>query len=175
MSSLSEPSWGLLFSSVLFRSDLVERKAIIDSFEEKWGKSHYFFHPYFPMKEYYSKEMGDEDKLERFFLISKKTSSRSVLTPAKIWATDFENSHLKDGARKVNMDIGVLSLENVQLATGKNFVHRIYLDKGVFSDLNLTFKGKSFIPLPWTYPDYKNLEVIEIFNWMRTYLLIQLN
>ena len=101
MSSLSEPSWGLLFSSVLFRSDLVERKELIDSFEEKWRKSH--------------------------------------------------------------------------LATGKNFVHRIYLDKGVFSDLNLTFKGKSFIPLPWTYPDYKNLEVIEIFNWMRTYLLIQLN
>lgn len=174
MSALYEPLEGLLFTSILFRSDLLDKRELIADFEKSWGPTLYFSHPYFPMKDYYSKEMGERKALERFFLVSKTPCSRTEILPAKIWATDYEDSFLEGKARKVNMDIGLLSLENVQLATGKNFIHRIYLGKGVFSDLNLIFQEKSFSPLSWTYPDYANSEVIEIFNWMRTFLLLSL-
>jgi Domain of unknown function (DUF4416) len=55
--------------------------------------------------------------------------------------------------RTVNLDPGLLTEENVLLATGKNYSHRVYLRDGVFADLALVYRKGEYRPLPWTYPD----------------------
>jgi hypothetical protein len=44
--------------------------------------------------------------------------------------------------------------EQVVLATGKRFSHRIYMGQGIYADLTLIYHKKAFQKLPWTYPDY---------------------
>ena len=143
--------------------------------ENKWGESSYFTHPFFPMKEYYSKEMGDPKLLQRLFGVSLSLQSRDDFLGAKIWSTDKENQMSQVDScgvkfRTLNLDLGCLSLENMQLATGKPYAHRIYLGKGVYSDLTYLFQNKSYEPLSWTYPDYREKEIINFFNSVRSSL-----
>ncbi len=60
------------------------------------------------------------------------------------------------------------------LATGKNYLHRIYLGRGVYADLTLIYEKGGFQPLPWTYPDYASPEVRAVLALMRERLLDQL-
>jgi hypothetical protein len=94
-----------------------------------------------------------------------------MIVTAKLWATFEEEKREvkkeKQAFRVVNIDVGCLSLENLQLATGKPFSHRIYLGKGVYSDLTYLFRKKTFEVLPWTYPDYRENEILRFFNLAR--------
>lgn len=53
------------------------------------------------------------------------------------------------------------------LASTKDFMHRIYLDHGIYAEITLTYQNKSFRSWDWTYPDYKTQEYIDIFNKIR--------
>lgn len=60
-----------------------------------------------------------------------------------------------DGARRVNLDPGLVTLERLLLASGKNFTHRVYLGSGIWADLTLIYnKRQGWVDLPWTFPDY---------------------
>ena len=124
MSLLQVPTKAFFFASFLFRKDLVSEDSIKTMWEKKWGESFYFHHPFFPMKEYYSKEMGDSNLLQRLFGVSLILQNREDFVQGKIWSTEkeIEMSHKEKlglKARTVNIDLGCLSLENIQLATGK--------------------------------------------------------
>ncbi len=164
MSLLKIPTPGFLAGSFLFCDDKFEISELKNIWTTKFGPSIFFKHSYFPMKDYYSKEMGDADKLNRFFAISLGLISREKLVPAKLWSTDLECVHSVDGARILNLDMGLLTLENFSLATGKNFCHRIYLGEGVFSDLTYIYEAKSFKTVSWSYPDYAHAEIVDFFN-----------
>jgi len=60
-----------------------------------------------------------------------------------------------------------LSAAKVVLATTKNFDHRIYLGKGIYGDVHLRYRGNKFIMNEWTYPDYKDMIVIDFFARLR--------
>lgn len=172
MSLLQPPTKSFFFASFLFRKDIVIIDSIKSMWEKKWGESLYFQHSFFPMKEYYSKEMGDPSLLQRLFGVSTTLQSRDDFVNGKIWSTEKEielSYSVKQGfkSRAINIDIGCLSLENMQLATGKPYSHRIYLGKGVYSDLTYIYKNKSYRPLLWTYPDYREEEIIQFFNSIR--------
>jgi hypothetical protein len=79
------------------------------------------------------------------------------------------------GGRRINIDPGLLSMENLVLATGKNFTHRIYLQKGIFAEVTLLFQKGKFVTLPWTYPDYASEETTAILSHIRTQLGTDLN
>jgi hypothetical protein len=64
--------------------------------------------------------------------------------------------------------------ERLILATGKNYVHRVYLSKGIYADLTLIFRKGSFRPVKWTYPDYATPELIGFFNEIRKKYMEQL-
>jgi hypothetical protein len=66
--------------------------------------------------------------------------------------------------RQINIDPGYLSLDKVVLATHKDYSHRLYLGKGIYGEVTLFFKDKTFNPFPWTYPDYRTHEYINFFN-----------
>lgn len=174
MSVLKKPTSVFIFSSVLYRKDLITKTEIQAQWEEKFGTSTFFWNEFCPMKNYYSSEMGETSKLDRFFLVSSKLYDRDILLEGKKWAINQECKTTENNNRKINWDIGVLSLENIQLATGKNFTHRVFLAENIYSDLTLMFHGESYDVLPWTYSDYASKEIIEFFNHQRRLLQIKL-
>ena len=90
-----------------------------------------------------------------------------------------DKMYAESGSRSVNLDPGLLSLENFILATGKNYSHRIYLRDGVFAEVTLIFGKKGVIrELPWSYRDYLLeparsflLTVRELYRKKREHLL----
>jgi len=101
---------------------------------------------------YYRAEMG-WPLFKRFFS-AEDLIDPTELVKIKIKTMAAEAEFMVEGKRKVNIDPGYMSAERLVLATGKNYVHRIYLGQGVWADLTLLFEKGCFRPLPWTYPDY---------------------
>ncbi len=120
----------------------------------------------FDRTKYYAKEMGWP--LFRRFISFSKLISPDFLVDIKLLTNTIENGHLVEKKRKINIDPGYISLERLVLATGKNYIHRIYLNKGIYADLTLVFHAGTFMPLVWTYPDYADEKVIRYFNMVRT-------
>jgi hypothetical protein len=171
---LEEPSHGFYFASVLYRQDLITKEKILNFWSERFSEGQIFEIDYTHLFDYYQNEMGDKDKLARFFIFSTKDlRPRDQFAPLKVWAQEFEKQTLQaqgELRRAVNVDIGLLTLENMLLATSKNFGHRVYLSDGVFADLNLIYRQKSYRPLEWTYPEYKRPDMIDKFNSLRAVL-----
>jgi len=119
----------------------------------------------FDFTRYYDEEMGAT--LFRRFIAFKKLVQREALADIKKMTNGVEKRYSRDGCRKVNIDPGVLSGENLVLATTKGFAHRIYLRNGIYADLTLIFRNRSFRAQEWTYPDYRQGEVIELMNGLR--------
>lgn len=126
----------------------------------------------FDRTRYYAKEMGWP--LHRRFVSFEKLVPTGTLVEVKLKTNEVEQMYLCGGNRTVNIDPGCISPERLILATGKNYVHRIYLSKGIYADLTLIFKKGSFSPLKWTYPDYADPEVIGFFNGVRGQYMDQL-
>ncbi|UCD70545.1 MAG: DUF4416 family protein [Syntrophobacterales bacterium] len=126
----------------------------------------------FNLTRYYDEEMGSP--LFRRFIAFKKLVPREALVDIKMRTNGIEERYSLNGCRRVNIDPGILSAENVVLATTKDYAHRPYLRDGIFADLTLIFRSRSFRPLEWTYPDYRQGEVIELMNGLRRNYLSQL-
>jgi hypothetical protein len=127
---------------------------------------------FFDRTKYYAKEMGWP--LHRRFVSFEKLISPDHLFEIKLKTNEVEKQYLRNEKRLINIDPGYISPERLVLATGKNYVHRIYLSKGIYADLTLVYKKKSFRPLDWTYPDYADPVIIELFNGMRVIYMNQL-
>jgi len=114
---------------------------------------------------YYEAEMGPG--IRRWMWVFAELVDRGRLARIKLLTNGIESAYSRDGKRRFNLDPGLLNLENFVLATGKNRAHRIYLGDGIFGDLTLLFSQGSYRPLPWTYPDYADPELIKILNGVR--------
>jgi hypothetical protein len=119
----------------------------------------------FTYTDYYTAEMGEG--LKRVFLSFKKTLSPENLHKAKIKTNCIEQRCSRGGRRTVNIDPGYLDQSKLVLFTTKDYSHRIYLGNGIYAESTLTFRGRSYGPWPWTYPDYATKEYIAIFNSIR--------
>lgn len=164
MSELSVPVKANLTVSVMFRNrDLLEK--IKNDLIEKYGEIDHVSPEYSfsQISPYYDPEMGEG--IYKIIYSFKKTVDRSFLKNVKIHCVELEKEHTEDGNRMINLDPGLLTLENFILATGKNYSHRIYLGEGVFAEVTLMFGKKNVIrELPWTYRDY-------LFEPARSFLL----
>jgi hypothetical protein len=154
------PTDVLIVTSFLYRADTFCEADLIDLFQEEYGEGDVYHHSYFPMKEYYSQEMGTTDGLSRFFIFSHKTFPRNILVEAKKWATAKEDHFSVEERRTVNIDVGIVALEHVVLATHKPYSHRPYLYDGVYQELTLLYKKGNYHSLEWTYPDYAHPHVL---------------
>lgn len=165
------PSHGLLFFSFLFREDLFTFKTFEDRIRSLYGDPIRFKPQFNPLIPYYEKEMGVGCPLERYFFVSPHLQPREFLLSNKILSLNWEQEWSVDQKRHVNVDVGFISLENMILATTKSFSHRVYLGQSIYADLTYIAQDGSFNVLPWTYPDYKDQEKIEFFNWCRSFIL----
>ena|SRR5690606_16777049 len=119
------PTQGLLFGSFLYREDLHEAHKLQEKWEGEFGKSFKFIPALNPLNTYYEKEMGAP--LSRFFLVSSTPFPREFLLSSKLLSLEWERNWSSEGKRMVNIDTGMLTLENFLLATTKNYSHRVYI------------------------------------------------
>jgi hypothetical protein len=85
----------------------------------------------------------------------------------KLWTNRLEGACSVDGQRVVNIDPGLLSAQNLTLATTKNRSHRIPLDGGIYGEVTLLYADHRFQDFPWTYADYKSDRSKELFLELR--------
>ena len=128
----------------------------------------------FDSTRYYEKEMGS--KLKRQFITFAKSINPKELPEIKIKTNKIESRFFSSQKkRSVNVDPGYLCLSKLVLATTKDHQHRIYLDKGIFAEVTLRYREKTFSVWPWTYADYSRAEYISIFNHIRKQLIKKRN
>lgn len=184
MSSAHYPLPGFIFSSVLYHPERVEGQNLLHVFQSRFGacRSHRLSGQ--TMNSYYLRELSGqsnlsgelhlERQLERVLFVSEDAYPRKELISAKKWAWEREVESAFLGVRCENWDPGFICEEQVLLATGKPYAHRIYLGEGIYADLTFIAQKQKFVALPWTYPDYASAEMLEIFEYYRKQL-IQLN
>ncbi len=120
----------------------------------------------FDFTDYYTREMGRP--LFRRFITFERLISIPSLPDIKQATHRLEEKYaVHSGNRRLNIDPGYICLEHVILATTKGYTHRPYLRDGIYADLTLIYRNKSFQPLEWTYPDYRQEGVITLFNQFR--------
>jgi hypothetical protein len=120
----------------------------------------------FDVTDYYTREMGGP--LFRHFMTFGRLIPVPSLPDVKLATNRLEEEYARsDRCRRINIDPGYICLEHVILATTKGYTHRPYLRDGIYADLTLIYRNKSFQPLEWTYPDYRQEAVITLFNRSR--------
>lgn len=166
MSIPKEPPKVKLISSLFSPEEgLLDR--VIPEMEDHFGPADWKSEKLvFNRTRYYANEMGWP--LYRRFIFFSRLIAPDALVDIKLLTNTLEQGHRAKTRRTINIDPGYISLERLILATGKNYIHRIYLNRGIYADLTLVFHAGTFKPLPWTYPDYADEKVIRYFNTVRT-------
>jgi len=168
MLELNEATHGVIFASVILNPLHINREKFLELWNSRFDTFDLYVPDFNPSLEYYSKEMGNE--LDRFFISSSKKVPREKMIEDKLWATEVEREHCIENKRYLNIDIGIITLEQILLSTSKPYSHRIYLNNGVYAELAYKYENKSYHFLPWTYPDYQHSEKVTYFNSLRTRL-----
>ncbi len=119
---------------------------------------------------YYHEEMG-ADLFKAFYAFEQPVDPAS-LSSVKRFSNEIEDRLSLEGRRQVNLDPGYLEAAKLILATTKNFSHRIYLDQGIYGDVQLYWQHGRFQFNPWTYPDYKDERVVQFFTRVREVYLL---
>lgn len=124
----------------------------------------------FEFTRYYEPEMGAN--LRRIMVAFAALVAPERLVEIKHFTAALEQKlAAPDGRRRVNLDPGLVTVDNFILATGKKNPHRVYLREGVYADLTLIYKSGHFAPLPWTYPDYASPDLKDWIESVRARLL----
>lgn len=131
----------------------------------------------FDHTDYYENELGKG--LSRKFISFEDLIQPDTLPRIKIITNKIEKEvskgltsqlmfkSFKTYGRRINIDPGYLNLAKLVLASTKDYKHRIYLGKGIYSEIALFYENRSFRPWDWTYPDYRTDEYIAIFHKIR--------
>jgi len=122
---------------------------------------------------YYEAEMGAG--LEKRLVIFQAPFPREGLARAKIIGFELEKKWSRDGKgleRRVNLDPGFLAMEQFLLLTFKPRAHKVYLEAGVWADLQLLYRKETrrYEGLPWTFKDYLGEEVSRALTRGREHL-----
>ncbi len=120
---------------------------------------------------YYEREMGSP--IFRVYITFENFINQDEIVQIKLVTNRLEAQLSNEGKRCVNIDPGLLSEERLVLVTGKNYTHRIYLRDGIYADLTLIYRNGAYSPLPWTYRDYRNRELLHFLGVVRQKLMFR--
>jgi hypothetical protein len=166
MGTVKPPLKAILFTGLLFNKN-VEPENIFEILEKEFGRIILSSTPFiFKETDYYKNEMGPE--LTRVFTAFDNFIEGDRIADIKIKTNLIETEMFSvNNSRTVNIDPGYLTSAKVVLATTKNFQHRIYLQKGIFAEITLRYRRRSYEPWQWTFKDYRLNETIDFFNSLR--------
>jgi len=121
---------------------------------------------YFPFLEnYYGKEMGRP--LKKVYLSLKGLKDKGELVEVKLKSIEIEKELSQEGKRTVNLDPGYVDESQLILASHKRRGARVYLGRGIYTEIELLFVYGDFRPIYWTYKDYRHPEVRAFFKKVR--------
>lgn len=123
----------------------------------------------FDFTDYYTQTMGSN--LSRCFYLYPPPFDRARLAELKLMTNVLEQTAADaldlDVERPLNLDPGYLTPSKLVLASTKDHAHRIYLRDGIYAEITLHYRNKTYQPWPWTFPDYRSERYIEFFNKAR--------
>ncbi len=115
---------------------------------------------------YYLNEMGAG--LKRQFIFFRRLINPDIISDIKLKTIELERNYLNEsGGRRINLDPGYMDSAKVVLVSAKDFSHRIYLGNGIYGEVTLAYSGDSYQIFPFTYPDFKKAEYLDIFEKAR--------
>lgn len=120
--------------------------------------------------DYYLKEMGRG--LKRKFIFFQRLINPEGIAEVKLKTIDIEGKYKKElwgfkSGRRINLDPGYLELAKMVLVSTKDYSHRIYLGKSIYGEVTLIYSGNTYQSLPYTYPDFRTQEYLDIFKKAR--------
>ncbi|HEB29482.1 MAG TPA: DUF4416 family protein [Spirochaetes bacterium] len=174
MGTVKPPLKGILFTSLLYNKT-VEPENVFEVLEKEFGSIILTSTPFvFKETDYYKNEMGPD--LTRVFAAFDYFIEGDRIADIKIKTNRIEDTIFSAKRnRTVNIDPGYVTNAKVVLATTKNFQHRIYMKKGIFAEITLRYRGKSYEPWEWTFKDYRLKESIDFFNNLRAVYRAKVN
>ncbi|MFA5275336.1 MAG: DUF4416 family protein [Candidatus Omnitrophota bacterium] len=154
-----------LVIGLIFKEESVLKK-VEETLKRKFGAVDYESNILaFNFTAYYEPEFGTE--LKKKFLSFSTLIDPQELVKIKLFTNKLESRFSQAGLRLINIDPGYLDMAKYILATTKDYIHRIYLGKGIFAEVTLYFKDNTFTPGEWTYRDYKTKVYIDILARIR--------
>ena len=122
----------------------------------------------FNFTDYYEKEMGKN--LTRRFIAFTKLARADNFVKIKDFCLKLEKKFAWNNKRIINIDPGYLTEAKLVLTTTKDFHHRIYIGKGIFAEVTLSFckKENNFLDFPTTFPDYRTQRYKDILLGIRS-------
>jgi hypothetical protein len=124
---------------------------------------------------YYAKEMGEG--LKRKFIFFKEHIGMLDVRDAKLRTVDIEKQYLNEnGGRSINLDPGYLDLARIVLVSTKDFSHKIYVGRGIYAEVTLTFDrlSNSYRVMPFTFPDFRDERYHGVFKEARKLYKLQI-
>ncbi len=114
----------------------------------------------FDFTHYYDEQMGSP--LHRMFVAFAEPVQPDCLIDAKRttnalereFASQYAGESADSPPRPINLDPGYVTPAKLVLASMKDFSHRIYLGRGVYAEVTLTYRDGNWQPTEWTFPDY---------------------
>jgi hypothetical protein len=168
MARIQRPPKGRLIVSIIYNS-LDGLADALKLLEKQFGRVQCETMELTYTSDRYAEEMGTG--LQRRFYSFERLVERDRLPEIKAVCHKVENQFgdmVHDYAfRTVNIDPGVLTPENLVMASHREYNHRIYLRDGVFAELALVYSRGRFVRLPWTVVDFCQGEAIEFFLRVR--------
>ena len=107
----------------------------------------------FTVSEYYADEMGPD--LDRVIVSFEPLMAPMELVSVKLATGAIEETLSEGGSRRVNVDPGYMDYYKVVLASFKDGPQKIFLGSGVYADPVLMFHDGEYVPLAWTFPDFR--------------------
>ncbi len=122
------------------------------------------------VKDLYKEEMGSH--LQRRFFCFERPVERDTLPEIKKVCSKIEPLFADQTGdfffRTVNVDPGILTPDNLTMASHRGLNCRIYLRDGVYAELVLIYARDRFARLPWTCGDFCHDEAIDLFMRARS-------
>ena len=119
----------------------------------------------FDHTDYYAAEFGPD--LQRQIVAFERLVDPVALPDIKLQTNRLEWEMAGGEQRRINIDPGYVSLGKLVLASTKDHAHRLYLGRGVYGEITLTFQRGRFRAWPWSYPDYASEVYCRLFDAIR--------
>ena len=160
------PQKAQLIAALLY-SNQIDSSAVLNRLEDDFGsialRSKSFS---FTETNYYEEEMGKD--LTREWVAFHRRVEQGEIASIKLRCNQIERQYFsRESRRLANIDPGYLTLGKVVLATTKDNQHRVYLRDGIFGEVTLRYRHRSYEPWEWTYSDYRREESLSFFNQVR--------
>jgi hypothetical protein len=123
----------------------------------------------FTETDYYTATMGVD--LKKQFFAFERLIDAAALADIKRQTNQWEAEYAARGQhpepRPLNLDPGYITPAKLVLASTKDHAHRMYLRDGIFAEVTLSYRGGTWQPLEWTYPDYRRADYQSFFSQCR--------